>query len=614
MHSTGETMFAGSADSVRALLNAVRFGFQPVVNVRTGAIVAAEVLSRPASGNVGSLFRAAARQRRLADLDVALVTSALGVAAEHEAHVPLHVNVFAGTIVESTEQVLALRDHVRATGRHEADITLEIGPPFTRLDTDRFLAAAQQLREAGFRLALDDMGSGDVPLKVITDLVPDLIKVDSSVVAGVPDDPHRVATLEALAHLCRSIDARLHAVGVSSERQLTALRHNGVRMVQGNLLGPAARRPPATRTVPGVAAEVTDPGSTQVRTLAAGPRVSEFLVPAVTLSHAVLADEVREVFAQQPEVSGVVLVDEHNAPQWTVERNRFLLAVTGPYGHALHAKRPASRLADEPRVVTTATTAMEALGLVTESSQNRMYDDAVVVDEDGRCLGVIQAGDLIRGMADLKVEQAATLNPLTRLPGSDAVARDVARRIAAGEVFTVSWLDVDGFKAVNDEVGFSAGDELIRALGRALTDAATAFDSVAVGHVGGDDFLLVADVDDVVALSERVLDPPRRIGDVEVGLSLATVVCTPSTVTSYEQASQRLAPLKHEAKSLSGSSWVLSRPGSEQVNVLRGTPKNGSEVPRQSNKRSVDESFAGALRRTVRAAESGSDPGSAEDP
>ncbi|WP_374108093.1 diguanylate cyclase domain-containing protein [Saccharopolyspora sp. 6V] len=223
-------------------------------------------------------------------------------------------------------------------------------------------------------------------------------------------------------------------------------------------------------------------------------------------------------------------------------------------------------------MVTTATTAIEALSLVTRSDQYRMYDDAIVVDESGRCLGAVRAGHLIRGMADLKVEEAAALNPLTRLPGSDSIARDVGRRIAAGDVFAVSWLDIDEFKSVNDGAGFSAGDDLIRSIGRVLTDAATSLPSVRVGHVGGDDFLLVADLDDLVPLSELLLDPPREAGGVPVTLSLATLVCTQSTVTGYDEASRLLAPLKHRAKDLTGSSWVMSRPGSDHVDVLRGKP------------------------------------------
>ncbi|TDD55452.1 GGDEF domain-containing protein [Saccharopolyspora elongata] len=563
-------MSPGNIDSVLALVDEVRFAFQPLINIKTGAIVAIEALARPAGAHVQDLFREAARQRRLTELDVELATAALTSAAEHESLLPLHLNIFGGTVTHDLPRLDLLREKLREIGRREQEVTLEIGPPFARLDSAELLSGVEKLRADGFQVALDGVGEGDVPLTLIADIGPAVVKLDRGVVAGLPDSPARVAVVEAVRHLCESTESQLVAEGVENERQLTALRRNGIRLVQGNLLAPAARRPPTASSVPGVAAEVTDPHGPSISTLATGPRVTEFLSPATMLPIDATADKVRGVLADHPEISGVVLVDEQNRPRWTIDRNRFLLAVTGPYGHALHAKRAASRLADEPRVVNTATTAMEALSLVTRSDQYRMYDDAIVVDESGRCLGAVRAGDLIRGMAELKVEEAAALNPLTRLPGSDAIARDVARRIAAGEIFAVSWLDIDSFKKVNDTAGFSAGDDLIRAIGRSLTDAATALRSVQVGHVGGDDFLLVSDLDDLVQLASLVLDPSRSAGDLDVTVSLATLVCTPTTVHGYDEASSRLAPLKQHAKSLSGSSWVMSRPGSDRIEVLRG--------------------------------------------
>ena len=51
-----------------------------------------------------------------------------------------------------------------------------------------------------------------------------------------------------------------------------------------------------------------------------------------------------------------------------------------------------------------------------------------VVDAAFRCLGVVQAADLVRAIADSKVQEAASLNPLTRLPGRRTIATMVARK------------------------------------------------------------------------------------------------------------------------------------------------------------------------------------------
>ncbi|SDQ12260.1 GGDEF domain-containing protein [Actinopolyspora saharensis] len=563
-------MNPGSIDHVLGPANDVRFAFQPLINIRTGAVVSMEALARPAEGHVTDLFREAARDRRVGELDVELAVSAVDRVTEQQSLLPLHLNVFGGTVAYEPERMRALHDKLAEVGRRAPEITLELSPPFARLEPTKLRTEVHRLRSHGYRIAVDGIGEGDVPLKLITDLRPDAVKLDPGVVRGLPDDPGSTALLESLRGLCESIGAVLIAEGVESEEQLEALRQSGVRTVQGNLLAPAARRPPTSLQITAPAAEITDAPANSVPT-PAGPRVTDFLSPATMLPSDATADSVRGVLSDHPEVSGVVLVDEHNRPEYSIDRNRFLLAVTGPYGHALHAQRPAARLADEPRVVNTATTAMEALNLVSGSDQTRVHDDAVVVDEQGRCLGVVRAVHLIRGMAEFRAEQAAALNPLTRLPGSDAIQRDVDSRIASGEVFALSWLDIDGFKSVNDKAGFSAGDELIRSVGRSLTDAATSLSSVRVGHVGGDDFLLVANLDDLVTLAEMVLDPPRESGGIRVGLSLSTLVCTQSGTASYQEASRLLVPLKQQAKSLVGSSWVMSRIGSDRVDVLRGS-------------------------------------------
>ncbi|SFT38158.1 diguanylate cyclase (GGDEF) domain-containing protein [Actinopolyspora lacussalsi subsp. righensis] len=572
-------MNPGNIDHVLGPANDVRFAFQPLINIRTGAVVAVEALARPADGHITDFFREAARQKRVGELDADLAVSAVDRAHEQQSLLPLHLNLFGGTVTHESHRLRALHDKLAEVGRRATEITLELAPPFSRLDGRKLRSEVANLRSHGYRIAVDGVGDGDIPLTLLAELAPDAIKLDKGVIEGIPDNAGQAALLESLQGLCNATGAILIAEGAEREEQLAALRAAGVRVVQGNLLASAARRPPTSLQIPEAVAETDDPYGGSKPT-PAGPRVTEFLSPATMLSRDATADSVRGVLADHPEISGVVLVDEHNRPEYSIDRNRFLLAVTGPYGHALHAQRPAARLADEPRLVNTATTAMEALTLVSGADHTRVHDDAIVVDEAGRCLGTVRAVHLIRGMAEFKAEQAAALNPLTRLPGSDAIQRDVDGRIAAGEVFALSWLDIDGFKTVNDTAGFSAGDELIRSVGRTLTDAATSLGSVRVGHVGGDDFLLVADLDDLVNLARMVLDPPRRAGGIDVTLSLSTLVCTQTGTTSYQDASRLLVPLKKHAKSLTGSSWVMSRIGSDRVDVLRGSHE---DIPEQGD-------------------------------
>ncbi|MBI5209804.1 MAG: response regulator [Elusimicrobia bacterium] len=86
-------------------------------------------------------------------------------------------------------------------------------------------------------------------------------------------------------------------------------------------------------------------------------------------------------------------------------------------------------------------------------------------------------------------------HPLTRLPGCPAIAAEVGRRLRLGLPFAYVYADVDNFKAYNDVYGYVAGDRVIQATAGILEGCVLAAkdQSGFVGHVGGDDFVLVVD-------------------------------------------------------------------------------------------------------------------------
>jgi GGDEF domain-containing protein len=395
------------------------------------------------------------------------------------------------------------------------------------------------------------------------------MEMDREVIAGLPRKSSCVAVLEALQHLAPRIGAQLVAEGVERPEQVATLRQYGVGIVQGNLFALPNRRPLTYLPISGIR-EFRAPISPAPTRGVPGSQITDFMHPAVTLPISATGEEVRSVFRDRPAISGLVLLDDDGRPRYTLDRNRFLLEASGAFGHALFARRKAAQLGDEPRVLQSSSHALAALELVRNSVAHRRYDDIVVLDSSGRCAGAVCIGDVIQGVAEMNIKQAAALHPLTRLPGSDMVAELVDRKVADEETFAVSWLDVDDFEAVNDRGGFTVGEDLIRELGRALIDAAEAIPSAAVAHTGGDDFVVICDPDDVVPFGSAVLDEPWEVDGREVTLSLASLMCLPGTVAGHRDVSRMLTRLHRHAKSMPTISWVSGRPGSDHVDVLRG--------------------------------------------
>ncbi|MCX5054784.1 MULTISPECIES: GGDEF domain-containing protein [unclassified Streptomyces] len=533
---------------MRSWTDTLRFAFQPVVNLTTGGVAGLEILARPEAGDI------LAEARRNPELDGRLAVLAVRAAARKETLLPLHVNVFAGTLAD-LGGLTPLHDAVRAAGRLPWEVTIDIGPPYTHVPHQALLEAVCALRAQGFRISADGVGDGDVPLRLLTDMRPDLVKLDASLLA-------RPAAVMAMRTLCEQLGALLSVEGVETELQCGAAISAGAQLAQGELFAPPARLPAADVYVP-----PRSPGAVTVPR--SGPSVRQFVRPAALLPATASAGQVRALLTGSPEVSGVLLVDQHGLPVRSVHRSRFLLSMSGRYGHALYADRPAVKLGDHPRTVGVDATAWEVLDVVAVGDRSRTSDDVAVVDRHGRCVGVVRLADLVRALAESRVEEAAGLNPLTRLPGSDAITGEVDRRIADGRTFALSWLDVDHFKQVNDGAGFAAGDELIRSVGRALQHAASG--STRVGHIGGDDFLVLAEPEWLDPLAASVLDAPWSAGGRPVTLSLATVLCPPGSVLDHRQAAACLAPLKKAAKSLQGASWVLGRAGLAGHEIRRGS-------------------------------------------
>ncbi|WP_051717856.1 EAL domain-containing protein [Streptomyces megasporus] len=385
----------------------LRFAYQPVVDLTTGSVTAMEVLARPTEGDV------VAEARHAPEVDAELAALAVRSATRQEGLLPLHVNVFATTLA-ALRDLPALRRAVRDAGRRSWEVTLDVtlpSAPSERVPGAALVPAVHALREAGFRICLDGVGAGELSMRLLADLSPDLLKVDAAVVAGLPHRSAYRAAIAGLRRFCDGVGALLAVEGVETELQYAAARAAGAHLAQGHLFAPPARRPVTEVHLP-----LCPPAAPPAGSGTGGPSVADFLHPAAMLPLSASASQVRALLTGSPEVSGVLLVDPDGVPVRAVDRDRFLLAMSGRYGHALYADRPALRLADRPRTVRVGATVWDVLDVVAADDRDRTADDVAVVDDAGRCVGVVRLAEVVRALADSRLEDASGLNPLTRTP------------------------------------------------------------------------------------------------------------------------------------------------------------------------------------------------------
>ncbi|OGR82280.1 MAG: hypothetical protein A3J74_07685 [Elusimicrobia bacterium RIFCSPHIGHO2_02_FULL_57_9] len=176
-------------------------------------------------------------------------------------------------------------------------------------------------------------------------------------------------------------------------------------------------------------------------------------------------------------------------------------------------------------------------------------------------------------------------NPLTHLPGNVSIETRIEEALAAQKPLAVLYLDLNHFKAYNDAYGYGAGDHVIKTTAQMLIHLIQeSRDCDFLGHIGGDDFILITTPDRMTSLAHRVIkefdamapsfytpeDRKRKkiISTDRKGkvvefplLSIAIGICHNNhrKLSSYAQISQYGAELKKHAKEQSGSALVVDR-------------------------------------------------------
>jgi diguanylate cyclase (GGDEF)-like protein len=223
-----------------------------------------------------------------------------------------------------------------------------------------------------------------------------------------------------------------------------------------------------------------------------------------------------------------------------------------------------------------ALTADKVLGLTTGA------DDYIIKPFDPVELVARVKGTLRRA------KEMRAISPLTGLPGNARIHEEIQRLIDSGEPFSLLYADLDHFKSFNDHNGFLRGDDAIRFVARCVQDSAmeVAGPGTFVGHIGGDDFVVICAPGESEALCQAIItrfdrdagglydEEDRERGYIEITDRLQKLQRLPLVSISIGVASSERRPythpgevvsvateLKEFAKRHAGSSWAVDRRG-----------------------------------------------------
>jgi PleD family two-component response regulator len=207
--------------------------------------------------------------------------------------------------------------------------------------------------------------------------------------------------------------------------------------------------------------------------------------------------------------------------------------------------------------------------------------------------------DLLVARVKANLRRAARMpvnNPLTGMPGNLRIEEEVNYRLRNGRPFALLWIDLDNFKSFNDAYGFARGDRILRLLGDLLNELKNerANDEDFMGHIGGDDFVVLANPASAADISEWLISrfdaavvdhyepedvergyltgfdrfgTPRRFP--LVSLSIGIVDTSRRHFDSYDHVSTVAAEVKSFAKKGAGSTYAFD----ERLHPVEAPPE-----------------------------------------
>ncbi|MBA3002263.1 MAG: GGDEF domain-containing protein [Desulfurivibrio sp.] len=501
--------------------NGLTAWFQPVFSRRTGEVFGYEALARVREArtpllDIGQLFQRAQEEGVISTLDMVCREHAFCRAAElgfAERNAYLYVNICPATLMHPDHPGGATDRLAEECGIPKERIILEITEQEAIRNYDLFKKSVQYYRKRGYKIAIDDFGVGYGGLKMLSVLEPDYVKVDRHFITNIDKDPFKYNLVDAIATVCHKLGIIIIAEGIERAEELETIARFDIDLLQGYLLEHPSpilsRQHLAPLVVQGDTGYCPDaPGESC--TIGSTVKYIEPLSPQQSLMTA------HQRFMDDVKLQGIPVVDDQRV-LGMLNRMHFLeKQMVGPhgYGFALSAHRAVKDvLGDEFLLVEAATPMEEVVRKIKARRGRHLYDD-ICVARNGKYLGTVAINALLEAITQKSIQLAKGANPLSGLPGNEFIQRTVATFLQRKVNFDVCYLDIDDFKPYNDYYGFEKGDMVIQRVGQLIVDIVQPGVNDRfrfVGHIGGDDFIVITRPHASQQICQQIIDGLARL-------------------------------------------------------------------------------------------------------
>lgn len=555
--------------------------FQPIISLRSGEVYGYEALSRgPENTNMYNpevLFALSEKYGRVWELEYLCRWKALEKAHCLAEDKKIFLNVSPHIMHDIKFRQGFTKEYLNRFKINPNKIIFEITERQAISNVPDFINTVQNYKSQNYQIAIDDVGAGFSGLNLISDVYPHFIKLDMKLIRNIDRDFIKQAMVKSMCEFGQLTNTYLIAEGIETEAELLKLIEMGVHYGQGYFIQkPSEQIKLINAQVQDIILQANKNKNTALNSALFELYIYKICRKLPTINGNLKIEQVDAIFKKNPAVPGYCVVEEDQV-LGIITKNEMYKSLSGQYGYSLYGKKPVKEIVNTSFLSVDFQMTIDIVSKKAMAREDEQLYDLIVVLKEGKYYGVVTVKDLLEKAIEIEIINAKNLNPLSELPGNRLIEKQLEESLKKHNNSGVIYFDIDNFKAYNDVYGFENGDQIIKLLTKILKNVFSLNDFV--GHIGGDDFVVITDkeeivesVDMIIENFERELRPFYKVEDWEKGylisknrrgieewfplLSLSVVCLNSKNYDCIYKLAENASKLKKRCKLLNGSNFI----------------------------------------------------------
>lgn len=468
------------------------YAYQPIVNVFSGLAYGYEVLIRD--------FEKAGFQSQRALLDAAASDQMLAfVELEMRKNAVmkfLNSGIYEGLrlFYRFDKRVISMPDYAHESLREYAKsvdilsdiVSLELSEKYGSLTSSEINSIMMVYRDKGYKVGIDDYGTGCFSFRMMYGTVPDFIKIDRFFISDIDRDLKKKQFVTNIMKIANMFGITVIAKGVETKGEYYSCKEIGIPVIQGYLISePETDLEKLKRKYVHIG-ELHDHDKRNTSSKKTLDENLEF-IPPIYIDDDML--DILEKFRRNKHLSFLPVLDKNDNPLGIVKDRELKDFVYSAFGTSLLKNKSAIKSVEKFMSRCAIADIHSEIEAVLEIFTNVEDSIGVLITQDSKYIGFMSSRALLSALNEKNLAIARDQNPLTKLPGNSIINEFLANSLSRpDEPLMFAYFDFDNFKPFNDKYGFRNGDRAILLFADILKEDIKRDHGFFVGHIGGDDF------------------------------------------------------------------------------------------------------------------------------